>query len=156
MYRGCIWSLRVNQEPCNHPPTQEVIPHKSKCFKATGSVSTSGAVHLKGGTVDDRNPAWPYIDLTYQKYRSTGRKAHIHIHVYIRYIHIYICTTLPEFVYFWYTRSVQGHAGFLSATVPLGSSLLGKSRSCRRELQNIVHGKDLQNFAAPYLEAHGT
>ena len=41
-------------------------------------------------TVDDRNPASPH-----------------------KCTYIHICTILPEFLWSWYIRAVQGHAGFL-------------------------------------------
>ena len=40
-------------------------------------------------TVDDRNPACPYIDLIYQKTRNSGNNIYIYIYKHI-YIYVYI------------------------------------------------------------------
>ena len=50
-------------------------------------VSACRRLGVQVHTADDRSPAPPYIP---------------------------ICTILPEFLYFWYMRSIYGHARFLS------------------------------------------
>ena len=68
---------------------------------------------------------------------------------------MYTCAILPDFLWFWYVRSIEGHAGFLSSTVgfmadrllilrfdvTLGLARLMRTFSCRRMLVSLPSQK---------------
>ena len=66
-----------------YAPCLVTLDPKARAHLRAVPLSTMLDVLREGNTVDGRNPAWPYIDLIYQKYRTSGSIVHEHIYIYI-------------------------------------------------------------------------